>query len=108
MSLDKNKAKNHFTLNFPEKDGNKLYQDKTDLFLLGCLRIQLSENNEKEYAFVMACKIRDKKLTSSKLSNNELLYLLEKTSKKMINQQIGDLQYIVLNSYDSLVKTNFF
>lgn len=74
----------------------------------GSLKYQLNKDKEEEYAYVISVRFRNNQFQKKNLTNNEALYVLEKQSRKLMNMHITDLTYLALNSYETLLKKNFF
>lgn len=79
--------------------------------MLGSVKVNLSQDTKvekDEYAWIISARLRNYAICNSQLNNYEALFILEDTSKKVLNLQIPDLKFLALNSFRKLVQTNFF
>lgn len=85
-----------------------MYIYKSDVILVGTKRFQLNPQDPDDFLVVITARLRDSVIEKSLFNQIETNSLLLAAQEIQLSKRWPDLDYILLNSFDDLVKNDFF
>ena len=87
---------------------NNLYTYESDLACVGQKRLELTRANCDEFLILISVKLRDSVLKKNILDKRETQAILSQEQDIILNMRRPDLEYVVLHSFEQLLKKDFF
>lgn len=105
MVTNKNKKT---MINLIDQQMNNLYTYESDLACVGQKRLELTRETCDEFLILISVKLRDSVLKKNILDKRETQAILSQEQDIILNMRRPDLEYVVLHSFEQLLKKDFF
>lgn len=95
-------------LNLIDQQINNLYSYESNIVKIGSKRFELSKEDYEDFLVVVAAKINHDVIEKNILDQQESFKILRTMQEILLAMRKPDLEYVLLNSFDSLLKKDFF
>lgn len=87
---------------------NNLYSYQSDIITIGSKRFELNKDDHEEFLIVISVKINEDAIQMNLLDQQESFKILRTMQEILLAMRKPDLEYVLLNSFDSLLQLDFF
>lgn len=95
-------------LNLIDQEMNNIYTYESNIVKIGSKRFEVNRDDYEDYIIVVAAKINDEVVDLNLLDQQETFKILRTMIEIMMYMRKPDLEYVLLNPFDTLLQKDFF
>ena len=95
-------------LNLIDQEVNNLFSYESNIIKIGSKRFELNKDDYEDFLIVVAARINEEVVQKNILDQQESFKILRTMQEILLSMRKPDLEYVLLNSFESLSKKDFF
>jgi len=95
-------------LNLLDQDVNNIYTYESNISKIGYKKFEMNSQDHNENIVVVAAKLKESVISRAVFSDQETFKILKKMHDQILCMKNSDLEYLLMNSFNSLLKQDFF
>lgn len=95
-------------LNLIDQSVNNLFSYESNIIKIGSKRFELNKDDYEDFLIVVAARINEDVVQKNILDQQESFKILRTMQEILLSMRKPDLEYVLLNSFESLSKKDFF